>query len=157
MKICILSEKPSVAREIAAIVGAVQKEDGFLHGNGYMVTWALGHLVQLAMPEDYGFQGFVRENLPIIPETFILKPRQIRDGKCLNRDLLDYKIIKIKRNHVNPLILIIKAQTFLLPLRQNLYYAVRRFNKTNYQVCHASTQYIRKRFSGSYISTGLGY
>jgi DNA topoisomerase-3 len=97
MKICILSEKPSVAREIAAIVGATKKEDGFLHGNGYMVTWALGHLVQLAMPEEYGFQGFVRENLPIIPETFKLVPRQVKDGKEYKPDasaLRQLKIIK---------------------------------------------------------------
>jgi DNA topoisomerase-3 len=45
MKICIIAEKPSVAREIAAIVGATNREDGFMHGNGYMVTWAFGHLV----------------------------------------------------------------------------------------------------------------
>jgi DNA topoisomerase-3 len=50
-------------------------------GNGYMVTWALGHLVQPAMPEDYGFARSVKENRPIIPETFILKPRQVRGGK----------------------------------------------------------------------------
>jgi DNA topoisomerase-3 len=97
MKICILSEKPSVAREIAAIVGATQKEDGFIHGNGYMVTWAFGHLVQLAMPEEYGFAGFVRENLPIIPETFKLVPRQVKDGKEYRPDagtLRQLKIIK---------------------------------------------------------------
>ena len=97
MRICILAEKPSVAREIAAIVGADKKEDGFLHGNNYMVTWALGHLVQLAMPEDYGFRGFVGENLPIIPETFILKPRQVREGKEYKPDggaLKQLKIIK---------------------------------------------------------------
>ena len=93
----ILSEKPSVAREIAAIVGATEKEDGFLFGNGYTVTWALGHLVTLAMPEDYGFTGFVRENLPIIPETFILKPRQIKEGKEYKPDggaLKQLKVIK---------------------------------------------------------------
>jgi DNA topoisomerase-3 len=39
-------------------------------GNGYMVTYAFGHLVQLTMPEEYGFSGFVRENLPILPEVF---------------------------------------------------------------------------------------
>jgi DNA topoisomerase-3 len=97
MKICILSEKPSVARSLAAVVGANHKEDGFLHGNGYAVTWALGHLVQLAMPEDYGFTGFKREHLPIIPETFILKPRQIKDGKEYKPDggaLRQLKIIK---------------------------------------------------------------
>jgi DNA topoisomerase-3 len=94
---CILSEKPSVARSIANIVGATNREDGFLYGNGYTVTWALGHLVQLAMPEDYGFAGFVREQLPIIPETFILKPRQVRDGKVYKPDggaLHQLKIIK---------------------------------------------------------------
>ena len=74
----ILSEKPSVAREIAAIVGANNKEDGFLYGNGYTVTWALGHLVTLAMPEDYGFAGYNREHLPMIPNPHIL-----------NHDLLD--------------------------------------------------------------------
>ena len=97
MKIAIIAEKPSVAREIAAIVGASHKEDGFLSGNNYMVTWALGHLVQPAMPEDYGFTGFVKENLPIIPETFILKPRQIREGKEYKPDsgaLRQLKIIK---------------------------------------------------------------
>jgi DNA topoisomerase-3 len=97
MKICILSEKPSVAREIAKIVGASSKEDGFLHGNNYMVTWAFGHLVQLAMPEEYGFAGFVRENLPIIPEAFKLVPRQIKDGKEYKPDggaLKQLKVIK---------------------------------------------------------------
>jgi DNA topoisomerase-3 len=74
MKICILSEKPAVAASIAGIVGATGREDGFIHGNGYMVTWAPGHLIQLAMPEDYGFMGFKREHLPIIPEVFKLIP-----------------------------------------------------------------------------------
>jgi DNA topoisomerase-3 len=97
MKTAIIAEKPSVAREIATIVGANNKEDGFLHGNNYMVTWALGHLVGLAMPEDYGFAGFVKENLPIIPETFILKPRQVKEGKEYKPDsgaLRQLKIIK---------------------------------------------------------------
>jgi DNA topoisomerase-3 len=95
MKTAIIAEKPSVAREIAAIVGASHKEDGFLSGNNYMVTWALGHLVQPAMPEDYGFSGFVKENLPIIPETFILKPRQIRDGKEYKPDAGALKQLKV--------------------------------------------------------------
>lgn len=97
MKTAIIAEKPSVAREIAKIVGASSKEDGFLHGNNYMVTWAFGHLVQLAMPEEYGFTGFVRENLPIIPETFKLIPRQVKDGKEYKPDggaLKQLKIIK---------------------------------------------------------------
>ena len=62
-----------------------------------MVTWAFGHLVGLAMPEDYGFTGFAKENLPIIPKTFILKPRQIKEGKTYKADagaLRQLKIIK---------------------------------------------------------------
>jgi DNA topoisomerase-3 len=86
MKTAIITEKPSVAREIAVIVGASAKENGFLAGNNYLVTWALGHLVQLAMPEEYGLSGFIRENLPIIPERFKLIPRQIKEGKTYKPD-----------------------------------------------------------------------
>ena len=49
--IAIISEKPSVGMDIARVVGADTKDDGYCSGNGYMVTWALGHLVSLAMPE----------------------------------------------------------------------------------------------------------
>ena len=52
---CIIAEKPSVARDIARIVGANSRQDGYLEGNGYLVTWAMGHLIALAMPEAYGF------------------------------------------------------------------------------------------------------
>ena len=85
MKVCI-AEKPSVAREIAAILGATTKKDGYLEGNGYAVTWAFGHLVSLAMPEQYGFTGFKAENLPILPKEFILMPRQIKEGKEYKSD-----------------------------------------------------------------------
>jgi DNA topoisomerase-3 len=95
MNICIITEKPSVAKIVAAIVGATNKEDGYLSGNGYMVTWAFGHLIQLAMPEDYGFVGFVRENLPIIPNPFILKPRQVKEGKEYKPDAGALKQLKI--------------------------------------------------------------
>ncbi|WP_245904130.1 DNA topoisomerase, partial [Dysgonomonas alginatilytica] len=77
---CIIAEKPSVAREIAAIVGATNKQSGYMQGNGYLVTWAFGHLIQLGMPEHYGLTGFNKERLPIIPDTFILKPRQVRSA-----------------------------------------------------------------------------
>lgn len=49
--IALIAEKPSVAKDIARIIGATQKNDGYLSGNGYLVTWAFGHLIQLAMPE----------------------------------------------------------------------------------------------------------
>ena len=82
----IIAEKPSVAREIAAIVGAKNRKEGFIEGNGYAVTWAFGHLVGLAMPEQYGIEGFKAENLPILPPKFILLPRQIREGKEYKSD-----------------------------------------------------------------------
>ena len=82
----IIAEKPSVAREIARIVGATKREEGYFEGGGYAVTWAFGHLVQLAMPDGYGVRGFVRDNLPVIPETFMLIPRQIKAEKGYKPD-----------------------------------------------------------------------
>jgi len=82
----IIAEKPSVAREIARIVGATEREEGYFEGGGYAVTWAFGHLVQLAMPDGYGVRGFVRDNLPVIPETFMLIPRQTKAEKGYKPD-----------------------------------------------------------------------
>lgn len=73
-----MAEKPSVASELARIVGATEKKDGYFAGGGFMVTWAFGHLVGLAMPEDYGVQGFKRESLPIIPKKFQLTGRKVK-------------------------------------------------------------------------------
>lgn len=95
MKITVIAEKPSVARDIANILGAKEKKDGYIQGNGYFVTWAFGHLVGLAMPEEYGFEGFRKENLPIIPDNFKLKVRQVRDGKKTNDDPGVAKQLKI--------------------------------------------------------------
>lgn len=75
-----------MARDIALIVGARERKDGYMEGGGYAVTWGFGHLVGLAMPEAYGFTGFRRENLPIIPERFQLVPRQVKDGKQYKDD-----------------------------------------------------------------------
>lgn len=86
MKTAIIAEKPSVAREIAAIVGAIEKKEGYIQGNNYLVTWAFGHLVGLAMPEHYGFTGFNRDHLPIIPEKFALNPRQVKAEKGYQPD-----------------------------------------------------------------------
>ena len=82
----IIAEKPSVAREIARIVGATKREEGYFEGGGYAVTWAFGHLVQLAMPDGYGIRGFVRDNLPVIPDTFTLVPRQVKTEKGYKPD-----------------------------------------------------------------------
>lgn len=91
----IIAEKPSVAREIARIVGATKPEEGYMHGNGYYVTWAFGHLVQPALPEGYGIKGFRRDNLPVIPEAFTLVPRQVRTEKGYKADSGVMKQIRI--------------------------------------------------------------
>ena len=77
----IIAEKPSVAREIARVVDARKREEGYFTGNGYAVTWAFGHLVQLALPEAYGIKGFNRDALPVIPEAFKLVARAEKTEK----------------------------------------------------------------------------
>ncbi|MFN5734695.1 MAG: DNA topoisomerase, partial [Flavobacteriales bacterium] len=74
MKLCI-AEKPSVARDLAQIVGANTKRDGFYEGNGYWVTWTFGHLCSLKEPEDYNphWKQWRMEDLPIAPESFGIK------------------------------------------------------------------------------------
>ena len=98
MKTCIIAEKPSVARDIARIIGAHHKEDGFIEGNGYLVTWAFGHLITLAMPEQYGYSTYQEEELPIIPQPFQLIVRQIRKGKDFEDDPIALKQLKIIRS-----------------------------------------------------------
>lgn len=78
--ITIIAEKPSVARQISRVVGAMERKVGYYGGNNYCVTWAFGHLIQLAMPEAYGITGFRRESLPIIPDEFHLVSRKDAKG-----------------------------------------------------------------------------
>ena len=95
--IALIAEKPSVAKDIARIIGATGRNDGYLSGNGYMVTWAFGHLIQLAMPEAYGVANFRRESLPILPPDFQLIPRQVKAEKGYKADpgvLKQLKVIK---------------------------------------------------------------
>ncbi|OPC66447.1 DNA topoisomerase III [Elizabethkingia bruuniana] len=91
----IIAEKPSAAREIAMVLGATEKRDGYLAGNGYEVTWALGHLVGLAMPEDYGISGFQKKALPILPNPFLLTIRKIKKDKSYVPDTGAAKQLKI--------------------------------------------------------------
>ena len=98
MNICIIAEKPSVARDIARIVGANNKQDGFLEGSGYMVTWAMGHLITLAMPEAYGFSAYKAEDLPIRPNPFLLVVRQVRKDKEYISDPAALKQLKVIRS-----------------------------------------------------------
>ena len=107
MTTCIIAEKPSVARDIARIVGANNRQDGYLastpssdfqlEGNGYVVTWAMGHLITLAMPEAYGFAAYKAEYLPIRPNPFQLIVRQVRKDKEYTSDPAALKQLKAIR------------------------------------------------------------
>ena len=98
MTTCIIAEKPSVARDIARIVGANSKQDGYLEGSGYLVTWAMGHLITLAMPEAYGFSAYKAEDLPIRPNPFLLVVRQVRKDKEYISDPAALKQLKVIRS-----------------------------------------------------------
>lgn len=75
MKTLVLAEKPSVAKEIARVLGCATKQKNFFEGPKYVVTWALGHLVTLAEPEDYDkkYQTWNMEDLPMLPKRMKLK------------------------------------------------------------------------------------
>ena len=68
----VLAEKPSVAQSIAKVIGATKRCDGYLEGNGYVVSWCVGHLVELANPEGYDekYGKWKYEDLPILPEKW---------------------------------------------------------------------------------------
>ena len=70
----IIAEKPSVARDIASVLGATTQHNGYLSGNGYLVSWAIGHLVGLGNPDSYdaSLKQWRFASLPIIPEPFKL-------------------------------------------------------------------------------------
>lgn len=74
----IIAEKPSVAREIARVFGANTKKDGYIEGKGFTFTWAFGHLLQLASPQEYGFHRWSVYNLPMLPPRFKLSIRKVR-------------------------------------------------------------------------------
>ena len=74
MSVAVVAEKPAVARDIAKVLGVRQRGEGYLHGNGYVVTWAIGHLVRLAEPHeiDPRWKRWRREALPMLPERWPL-------------------------------------------------------------------------------------
>ncbi|ODS90525.1 DNA topoisomerase-3 [Sphingobacterium alimentarium] len=103
----IIAEKPIVAREIAGLVGASNKKDGYLTGNGYFVTWAFGHLIGLGMPEDYGVSGFDKASLPMLPNPFLLTVRKVKKDKGYTADtgaLKQLKVIEQLFNRSNSII-----------------------------------------------------
>lgn len=81
----VIAEKPSVARDLARVMGAKETNDGYISGNGYAFTYAFGHLVQLCTPQAYGFNNWSIANLPIIPTEFKLESKKLkRDGKQID-------------------------------------------------------------------------
>ena len=95
--ITIIAEKPRV-------VGAMERKVGYYGGNNYCVTWAFGHLIQLAMPEAYGVTGFRREFLPIIPDVFQLVSRKDAKGKEDDGVKEQLRIIKNLFEHTEKII-----------------------------------------------------
>lgn len=85
----------SVGLDIARVVGAADRKDGYCTGNGYMVTWAMGHLVSLAMPGAYGYAKTSAEDLPILPDPFRLVPRQVRTDKGMVTDIAAARQLKV--------------------------------------------------------------
>jgi len=69
----VIAEKPSVAQSLARVIGATKRQNGYLEGNGYLVSWCVGHLVELSAPERYDerFAKWRLEDLPILPERFL--------------------------------------------------------------------------------------
>ena len=91
----VIAEKPSVAMSLAAVLGANEKKDGYLEGNGYLVSWCVGHLLELAQPEAYGEQyaKWRYADLPILPETW---KYEVPKDKKKQLDLL-CRLMKDKR------------------------------------------------------------
>ena len=83
MIVCI-AEKPSVARDIARVIGATQSKQGYMEGNGYQVTWTFGHLCELKMPEDYTEQwkAWALGSLPMVPPRFGIR---LKDDEGVRR------------------------------------------------------------------------
>lgn len=100
MKSLVIAEKPSVAKDLCKVLGKFEKHDDYFENDEYIVTSAVGHIVELCMPEDYDKRDayWRLANLPIVPDTFKLKPIERTESK--------YKVIKklIARKDVETLI-----------------------------------------------------
>jgi DNA topoisomerase-3 len=98
MKLCI-AEKPSVAKDLAEILGAKIRHDGYFEGNGYCVTWTFGHLCSLKDPEDYNpnWKYWKLEDLPIIPAQFGIK---IKGDKGVEKQFQTIKVLVAKASEV---------------------------------------------------------
>lgn len=93
--IAILTEKPLFAKELARIVGANKRESGYMSGNGYLITWTLGHLLTLAMPKEYGLARAGADVLPILPSSFLQVVRQVKSSDGWVTDQVAARRLKI--------------------------------------------------------------
>ena len=87
----VLAEKPSVARDLARVLGVQNKRRGYLEGSGMRITWCVGHMCQLAEPSHYNaeWKRWSLAHLPMIPEAFALMPRTSAgpsDHKCVSAE-----------------------------------------------------------------------
>lgn len=79
--IAILTDKPTVGKEIAKVVGATKCENGYMTGNGYTVAWTFGNMLSLAMPKKYGYGRLEQKDFPIVPEEYRLTAKHVKsDG-----------------------------------------------------------------------------
>lgn len=93
----VVTEKPSVAQAVAKVIGAYKREDGYLEGSGYLVSWCVGHLVELAQPQDYDekYAKWRFEDLPILPQDWqtVVSPATKKQyqtvKKLMHRDDVD--------------------------------------------------------------------
>src|SRR4051812_15365583 len=99
MTIAVLAEKPAVARDVAAVLGAKKRENGFFEGAGYIVTWAIGHLVGLAEPHQIepSWKRWRMDALPMLPAEWPLVVMESTKGQfeIVRKILNDRKVSQI--------------------------------------------------------------
>ena len=95
----VIAEKPSVAPAVARVIGADERKDGYMEGNGYIVSWCVGHLVELAQPGSYcdAWKKWAYESLPMIPEKwqYELKPETETQYIVLENLMHDERVTSI--------------------------------------------------------------
>src|ERR671933_2350854 len=133
-KTLVIAEKPSVGRDLAAALpGSFAKHEAYLESDEYVVTWAVGHLVELAQPEDYDerLKKWRMADLPIVPDDFRLKPRDAKSKKQLTaiRKLLERpdvdRVVTLGRVQTPTLAMIVKREREIQAFVPEPYWLVR--------------------------------
>ena len=112
--IAIVTDRPNVGREIARVLGAGRKENGYMTGNGYMVTWTYGNMLSLAMPKDSGTAHVEWKDFPLLPPSF-LTVRHVKTDTGWNPDINAVLQLKVIAKVLNACDTIIGMQTTLPP------------------------------------------